>query len=300
MKKIPVFALLFVTILTSCGSTYPDVDVVTSIFPHYDLVRQLSRDTDLSYSIVVPPGVELHTYRPTPKQTAQIHHAQMFIYTSDTIETWVTSISLEKTQVINVEKSLAFEEEGHDHEDAHAHSAHYWTSPANYIDELTFLTNELSNLSPEYETTFRNNANDYQSQLLLTSNQFKDDLSTVVHPQLYLIGHNAMADFAEYFGIEIISLVEDIKPDADVTPAQLGRLIDEIVASGATSIFVEELAAPIIAETIQNELRMKHHREIEIRELHGYHNVSLNDYSAGVTYLDLLERNITNIKEGIL
>lgn len=300
MKKFSTLIVLSGLVLVSCGNSYEHVSITTSMFPHYDLVRQISATTDLTYSLIVPPGVEVHSYRPTPKQTAQIQNSKLFVYSSELIETWVAGMNFKDVTVINMHETL-FGDLDHDHdEESHEHGVHYWTSPANFIEELDYLTTQMSSINEENTQIYELNANNYANNIQTVSDQFTSDIAGVFDPKIFFVGHNAMADFGEYFGIEIISLVEEIKPDADVTPLQLATLIDAVVASDTNYLFVEELAAPLFAATIKNELKNKHGREIEILELHGYHNVSLNDYDNGTTYLDLLTRNLNNLREVLL
>lgn len=302
MKKSSLLILLSSLALTSCGTSYEKVDITTSIFPHFDLIRQIVKGSNLSYSMIVPPGVEVHTYRPTPKQTAQIQDSSLFFYTSDLIETWVTSMGPSKTKTINVAEELFIEDHGDDNDhqhDDHNHGVHYWTNPEIIIEEIQLLSEQLSLTYTENAVLFNTNALNYSEQILSVSNGFSNDLVSLEDPQVFFVGHNAMGDFAEHFGLKIVSLIDDIKPDADITPLQLAKLVDAIVASNTNYLFVEELADPIFARTIKDELRIKHNRTVEILELHGYHNVTLEAFKNEVTYLDLLKRNITNLKEAL-
>lgn len=296
--------------LTSCGTSYEQVNVTTSMYPHYDLVRQTTKNTGISYALITPPGVEVHSYRPTPKQTAQIQNSDIFFYSTDLIETWVSGMNVKDVSVINVHDTLFSEEHEHDgHEETeieaddehnHHHGVHFWTSPSNIIEELDLVVDELSSHYPEFASEFAANAEDYALALTTASEEFANSLVDLVAPTVFFVGHNAMADFGEYFGLEIVSLIEDIKPDADITPAQLAALVDAVVASNAEYLFVEELADPVFGRTVKDELKNKYDRDVEILELHGYHNVTLNDFESEVTYLDLLNRNITNLSEALL
>ncbi len=303
MKKSHISLLITSLLLSGCGQEVYQVDVTTSMFPHYDLVRQVSKGTDLTYSLIVPPGVEIHSYRPTPKQTIAINQSKVFFYSSDTIETWVSNLSVKDVKIINVHHALfADDADVHEHtaDDNDHHGVHYWTNPDNYLLEMDLVVNELSLIQPDNAIQFVTNAQTYANSILSASNQFKTDISGVTNPTLFFVGHNTMEDFGDYFNLDIVPLVDAIKPDADVTPSQLSALINAIVTSNATHIFTEELAATNFADTVKAELKAKHNRDIEILELHGYHNVSETDFTNGVTYFDLLERNFTNLKAALL
>ncbi len=308
MKKIQ-FLLFSSIVLTACGSNYEQVDITTSMFPHYDAVRQVSEGTSLTYSMIVPPGVEVHSYRPTPKQTAQIVDSKMLFYSADTIETWVSNLSVTTTEIINVHDNLFEDEHNHrlyhqhlvaldDHD--HEHGVHFWTSPAHFMMEIDMVAEKLSTIDSENTTLFLSNADQYKTAITSTSEMFINDIQSLNQPQVFFVGHNALEDFGEYFGLDIIPLVDDIKPDADITPLELAELVDAIVASDTTYLFVEELVDPTFARTVQDELLSKHSRQVTILELHGYHNVTLTDFEADISYLDLLNRNLNHLREALL
>ena len=72
-----------------------DVDnrlvVVTTLFPQYDFVRILAGDR-VSASLLLPPGIEPHTFEPTPKDIVKIGQADLFIYTGGLMEPWAERI----------------------------------------------------------------------------------------------------------------------------------------------------------------------------------------------------------------
>lgn len=303
-------SLLFTSVvLASCG-TYQKVDITTSMFPHYDLVRALTKDTSISTSLIVPPGVEIHSYTPTAQQIRQIHDSTVLFYTSDSIETWVNNLTINQTELVNIHKTLFHDdalhgEDDHDHDheeenhEEHQHGVHYWTSPENILLELLLIEQKLESLFPEQAVNINNNASEYYESIESLSSDFLDYLSTIENKEVFFVGHNAMADFGDYFGIKITSLVDDIKPDADPTAKDLTTLTNAIIDSDVEVIFVEELVAPTFANTLVNELKTKHNRDLLVYELHGYHNVSINDFENDTTYFDLLSRNINYLKEAL-
>lgn len=307
MKQIRKPFLISILLLAGCNTNLKQVNITASIFPHYDAVRAVIKDTSLSSAMIVNPGVEVHTYAPTPQQTRQIHDSDVFFYTSQSIETWAPKLNLNNTQIINVHEMLFGEDEiehAHDEHDEHEgheheHGAHFWTNPTNFMYELDLVTNTLSEIYPDFAFQFESNAALYKEEIQTVADEFIGYLNTVLTREIFFVGHNAMHDFAEYFDLSITSLVDDIKPDADPTAKELVTLTNAIVESNTSVIFTEELVSLSFANTLKNELKSKHNRDIRILELHGYHNVTKEDYQHNITYVELLKRNIANIKEAI-
>lgn len=300
MKK-NVFPLLAILALTSCNSSAPKVDITTSMFVHYDFVRQIIEDK-LTQELIIPPAVDIHSFSITPKKMATIASSKLFFYTNEHIEPWTNNLNVPNTKIVNIEEEIETYinlEEPEISQAEHDHSAHFWTSPENNLYEIEVLKNAIISIDEDNSDYYELNASNYSEQIMNESNKLKTFLSTIDNKEIFLVGHNAMSDFASYFDLTITSLVNDIKPDHDVTPNELARLVDAISASDTDYIFIEELANSNFALTIKRELKEQKNRDIEILELHGYHNVTLKEYEEGVTYLDLLKRNIVNIEKAL-
>ena len=65
--------------------------VVTSLFPLYDFARAIAKDK-AAVSLLLPPGVESHSFEPRPGDILQINSADLFIYTGAVMEPWVAKI----------------------------------------------------------------------------------------------------------------------------------------------------------------------------------------------------------------
>ena len=274
MKKI-AFPTLVILMLTACSPTTSKVDITTSMFIHYDFARQIIGDK-LTQELIIPPAVEVHSFAITPKKMATISNSKIFFYTNEHIEPWAADLNLSNTKIVNIEEEIEAYIGLHDPEstsEQHNHSSHFWTSPENNLHEIEILKDSLISIDEDNRDYYEQNANDYCEQIMTESNKFKTYLSNIDNKEIFLVGHNAMSDFAHYFDLTITSLVDDIKPDHDVTPNELARLVDAISASGANYIFTEELANSNFADAIKRELKEQKNRDIEILELHGYHKI---------------------------
>ena len=116
--------------------------------------------------------------------------------------------------------------------------------------------------------------------------------------KIYYAGHNAMRYFEERYQITIIALSNTNKPDADLTSQQITTLLNTIKENQTHYLFTEELKDPKVATTIKNELA-KDNYELTLLELHGYQNVTKEDFDNSVSYLQLLERNFKNLKKAL-
>ena len=84
-KTLCVLLAMVLAVSAFSGCTVqqnPDADdgklhVVTTIFAPYDFARQVGGD-DVSVTMLLRPGCEVHAYEPTPKDIIAIRNADVF------------------------------------------------------------------------------------------------------------------------------------------------------------------------------------------------------------------------------
>jgi zinc transport system substrate-binding protein len=306
MKKILsiIFIVISGLILSSCQSN-TRIDVITTLFPQYDITKAIVGDT-LIVENILPFGVSPHGYELTSKDRQKIEDATLLIYTSDELEFWVEDLNFPNTYKLNLELELeshddhdGHEDETHDdHEDHEEHDVHFWTSPSYLIEMVHIILDHLVELFPEYETTFSTSAQTYLDEFDLLVNDLEDFLSLYVNEiTLFIAGHNAMADFGAFFNLEINSLFPNFIPDAELTSLNLTTFISEIREKNITSFFIEPTfgSVPLAANTIKSTLATDGYT-ISFYELSNFENISQTDYALGIDLLDLFARNIDHIK----
>ena len=67
------------------------ITIVTTLFPLYDFAKNIGGDKT-EVSLLLPPGVEAHTFEPKPSDIAKINSAKIFVYTGEFMEPWAHDI----------------------------------------------------------------------------------------------------------------------------------------------------------------------------------------------------------------
>ena len=97
MKKILVSFSFILTLFLLCGCNAPyqkssdKLVVVTTIFPYYDFVRELGT-SDIELHLLITPGMDSHSYEPTPSDLILLQNADLLIYNGGEAEVWVDEI----------------------------------------------------------------------------------------------------------------------------------------------------------------------------------------------------------------
>lgn len=188
------------------------------------------------------------------------------------------------------------------HDDHHHHDhadIHYWTRPNAMMAMVREVAELLAHISPENQELFMARKEEYIEKI----NSFSDELNEFLHEyedtniKLFMAGHNAMGEFAEYFGFEIVSLYPDFIPDAELTSQEISNFIELIKENNVLSLFLEPLfeAAPVAAEAISSDLASEGYI-LEFFELSQFHNISESEASENMTLFEIYRNNIENIK----
>ena len=65
--------------------------IVATLFPQYDFARQIAGDY-ADVTLLLPPGMESHSYDLRPADMIEIRESDMFIYTGKYMEVWAQTI----------------------------------------------------------------------------------------------------------------------------------------------------------------------------------------------------------------
>ena len=95
-KGLSAAVLLLMLCLTGCGvrETKQEGDrlqVVTTVFPYYDFTRQIAGE-EVELTMVVPAGMDSHSFEPTPADMRLIQNADVLICNGGAMEHWLSEV----------------------------------------------------------------------------------------------------------------------------------------------------------------------------------------------------------------
>lgn len=322
-------------ILMGCNdSKNTKVDIMASNFTAYDVTRAVvGENTGHAVGMAVKPGAAGHakTEALTADALVNIKSAKLFVYMSQTMDGFIVDKKENLPEQTLSLFSVVFpgeeepqhhdhdheaEEPGHDHDHSHDHNhdhdaadphaaeeqalhakIHFWTSTANIIKAVKGVEEKLSKIDSKNAKNFKDNADDYIEKLTVAKNEFQtyvDGLKPEVRgKELFYLGHDALGAFALEYGIKIVPFDMTIQENNQIAPAQITTFANELVEQKTSVVFVPELNE---SEKVQRALSSDNRIKIEYKELSGYHNVSPEQFKNGLTYLELLKQNISNLK----
>ena len=304
--SILLSAVLLCLALTGCAATLPEEDgrltVVTTIFAPYDFVRRIVGDR-ARVLMLLPPGVESHSYEPTPSDIIEIENADLFFYVSEHTETWVEQIlsSLKNEQVerVNIAEGIGIEIHAHNHSLHEEHSEecetdeHIWTNLAYAAGMVEFISGKICEKDAENADFYRANADAYAEEILMLRDDFVKMISSAERTEIVSGSRFAMKNFTADFGLEFTAAFDSCVDNTEPSAAVMAKIIDKIKSDGIPVIFYEELTEPKIARAVSLETGA------EMLLLHSCHNVSAEELERGESYLSLMKQNYNNLKEAL-
>ncbi|GLI55250.1 periplasmic divalent manganese/zinc-binding lipoprotein [Propionigenium maris DSM 9537] len=291
MKKIILFLLLSM-------AAYGKLEVATTIFPVYDAARVIGGDR-VEVSLLVTPGVEPHSFEPSPRDIARINKSDVFLYLNEEMETWIEKFRRNvEVETVSTSQGIPLmsmeEDDDHSHEGHHHHlDPHIWLDPLLYIKVVENITQELERRDPENAHYYRENFKIYSRELEKLSEDIVETLEGSTHKQIIYAGHFSFGYFTRRYGLDYISVYKNLSPNAEISPKDLKKVIEVVAASGQRYIFQEALVNSKTAKLISNETG------VEVLMLHQLGGVTRDDLKRKKSYLIIMRENLENLRKGL-
>lgn len=311
MKKI-VYAVLLITLLFSLCSCGQNIDnksskltVTAVLFAEYDFARQVSAGC-AEVSMLLPAGSESHSYDPTPQDILKIKNSDVFIYGGGESDSWldsiISSLDTEKTTIISMmalcslrqeETVEGMQEEKGDKDSEAEYDEHVWTSPKNAIKITEEIQRVLSEKDPENSEYYKANAEKFINELKALDNEFSSTVKQAKRSTVVFADRFPFLYFAKEYHLNYSAAFPGCSSEAEPSASTVKYLIDKVKNENIPAVFTIEFSNGAIANAVKDETGCK------ILSFHSCHNITKEDFKNGVTYLDLMNQNLENLKEAL-
>lgn len=300
MKKIISLCLIVLFALTGCVNTNQamntgkkdKIKVVATLFPQYDFVRQVAGDR-AEVSMLLNPGVDSHSFDPSPADIVKVSQADMFVYTGQAIETWTAKVlqsaDTDNMYILDVSDRIEIDLDAEGHEDPHI-----WTSPVNAVIMVENIEKALCSVDSENAEYYQNNARMYIEQLRQLDESFRNVVNSASRQEIVFGSRFAMHYFVQEYGLTYYAAFDSCSAHTEPSTKAVSDLIAKMKEDKIPAVYYAELEEPKIAKTIADETGS------EMLLFHSCHNVSKDEFDAGVTYLELMQKNVENLRKGLM
>ena len=296
------------------------LNVVTTLFPYYDFLRQIAGDR-IELTMVVPAGMDSHSFEPTPADMITIQNADILVCNGGAMEQWLDKVldsfgngagpgrvvtMMDYVDTVEEEIVEGMEAEEHDHSsDRHSHEhddgheveieydEHIWTSPVNAMKLTEILAGVLQEEDPAHAADYRAGADAYVEKLEALDREIREVVAGG-HRRLLVFGDKfPLRYFFDEYGLEYRAAFTGCSTDTEPSAKTIAYLIDKVREDSIPAVYYLELSSHRVAEIIGEETGA------EPLLFHSCHNVTRRQFDSGITYLELMEQNVVNLRKGL-
>ena len=339
MKKITAMLLalfMLIGVLAGCGKQSDDktdktdkLSIVTTIFPEYDWVKEILGDKadNAEVTMLLDNGVDLHSYQPTADDIVKISDCDLFIYVGGESDGWVDDALKNATnkdmKVINLLEVLGDsvkeeetvegmqeEEHDHDHEDADEHDdaeehdheeeaeydEHVWLSLRNAEMLCDAISSALQQIDPDNKDAYAANTSAYIKRLSALDADYQAAVDAATYKTILFGDRFPFRYLVDDYGLNYYAAFVGCSAETEAsfeTISFLAKKVDELKLPCVLTI---EGAQHKIAETIVQNTAEKNQKVLTMDSMQS---TTSKDVKNGTTYLSVMEKNLSVLKEAL-
>ena len=335
MKKLLalLLALSFTLSMPVVIAEEKPLKIVTTIFPIYDWVRQILGDRDADVTMLMDSGVDLHNFQPTAQDILTIAQCDLFIFVGGESDEWtedvLTTTQNEHLTAINLLDALGDEvkeeeivegmehehdhDEDEDHEDEdhdehdhdededheeHEHEAdeHVWLSLRNAEKLVQAIAGTIANLDPDQADLYHTNAKNYIEKLQALDAQYAETVNAAAFKTLLFGDRFPFRYLADDYGLTYYAAFAGCSAETEASFQTILFLAQKLDELGLPAVLTIENPKTRIAETVVNATQSKDQKIVAMNSLQG---VTAQEVREGVSYLSVMESNLSVLREAL-
>ena len=292
--------------------------IVCTTFPQYDWIRNIIGDDSDKFQLtmLLDQGMDLHSYQPTAEDIAKIADADMFVYVGGESDAWVEdalkNAANKRLQVIDLLDVLkdavkteetvpgmqaedAHEEEGHDHAEAE-YDEHVWMSLKNAQTLVGAISDALQKLDPEKKDTYAANSQAYVKKLSALDGDYQAAVDHAAYKTVLFGDRFPFRYLVDDYGLNYYAAFAGCSAESEASFETVSFLAQKVDQLKLPCVLTIEGKKHKIAETIVENTAEKNQK---ILTMDSMQSTTSRDVAAGVTYLSVMEKNLTVLKEAL-
>ena len=171
---------------------------------------------------------------------------------------------------------------------------HVWTSPNNAKLIVKKISDVIIDIDIDNKELYENNTINYIDEIEGIITSIKDVINNSKRNELIFGDRFPLIYFTNEFNLDYYAAFPGCSHQTEASSKTIAKLIDKVKKDKIPVVLKLELSNNNIAQTIADATNTK------VLEFHSIHNVTKKDFEAGVTYIDLMQRNIKVLKEALM
>lgn len=308
MNLLKKLVPLLVVLLAACGVQTGDqeddgqLNIVTTFYPVYHFTNQVVGENG-HVTVLLGAGQDTHNYEPTPKDMAAISEADVFVYSSEYMETWVPAVleTLKESDVkiIEAAEDLTFyeaesdDEEEHTEDDGHNHAVdpHVWLDPLYAKQMVETISSVIQTVDQENREVYQEQTATFVQELETLDEEYQAAFEAA-HNRTFVTQHAAFGYLVRRYNLEEIA-ISSLTSNQEASPAKLAEITKYIQDNNVEVIYYQNTGNASLAEAVANETG------IEKEILSAIEGVTDEEQTSGIDYLSIMRDNLQALKKTI-
>lgn len=314
MKRISALVICFVLMFTmsACGvGKNSKIQIVTTIFPVYDWVREIVGDNDnIEITMLIDSGADLHSFQPTTDDIINMTTCDMFVYVGGESDKWAEDALKEKQNkdmvIINLLDALedgkkeeeikeGMEEEETEEEEIE-YDEHIWLSLKNAKILCGAISDGLSKADKENADNYKKNAESYLQKLDKLDGEYEQVVSAAKNKTLVFGDRFPFRYMTDDYGIDYYAAFVGCSADSEASFKTIIFLAEKLDALNLGYIIKIEGSKSDIANSVIENSKSKN---AEILTLDSMQSVTAEKVKDGATYIGICEKNLEVLKKAL-
>ncbi len=310
IKNILLIIVMIIGVFTISGCNKKEeskISIIATNYPAYDFTRAIVKDSNVNVKMLLKPGASMHDYEPTPKDIIDITNSDIFVYVGGESDEWIDGIlkdiDLNKTKVIKLmdlvdvkEEEIVDGMEAEEEEEEEGeveYDEHIWTSPKNAITIINKLKEDIIKLDDSKKELFNNNASSYIEKLNKIDGAIRNVVNNAKRKEVIFGDRFPLRYLVDEYNLKYYAAFPGCSEETEASAKTISFLIKKVKEDNIPVVFHIELSSTKIADTIASNTNAK------VLEFNAAHNISQEDFDAGLTYVDIMNKNIEVLKEAL-
>jgi ABC-type Zn uptake system ZnuABC Zn-binding protein ZnuA len=252
-----VFSLL--SWLETAPAASPRLKVAATIFPLYDLVRNVAGPA-VEVVLLLPPGASPHTFEPRPGTMRALTGSKLLFAIGHGLDDWARRLAQGASvpHTLIVDQQIALHASTHTHQEQAPASAptdldpHYWLAVPHAIRIVHTIAETLGSLDAAAQADYRQRAAAYVEQLHQLHAEIRRLLADLPRRHLATF-HAAFGYFADAYDLHIVATFEPV-PGQEPTPRHVEAFLQQVRAHNLRTLFIEPQLPPAALQSLAPEL----------------------------------------------
>ena len=248
--------------------------VVAAFYPLAYAAEQVG-GAHIRVTNLTPAGVEPHDLELSPDDVATVKSAGTVLLMGHGFQPQLERAATDSNaRVVTLLDTPGLGRVGND--------PHVWLDPVRFATVAREIATALGTSTA---------ADDLVARLDALDDEYRRGLGRCARREV-VTSHAAFGYLAARYGLVQVPLV-GLQPEAEPGPREVERLVDEVRATGATTVFSEPLASPALADAVAREAG------VATAVLDPLEGLTADETDAGADYFSVMEKNLDVLRTAL-